>query len=105
MYYLYPLLLFLYVTTYFLKANMTTINLEQHGIEVSNILRNPSPGKCYEQALSLEAGSAISSKGALIAISGHKTGRSPSDKRVVGHEDVYDDIWWGDVNIDVDDRS
>ena len=81
---------------------MTTINLEQLGIKVDNILRNPSAGKCYEQALSLEAGTAISSKGALIAISGHKTGRSPADKRVVGHEDVYDDIWWGDVNIDVD---
>jgi phosphoenolpyruvate carboxykinase (ATP) len=81
---------------------MTTINLEPHGITVNNILRNPSPGKCYEQALSKEAGSAISSRGALIAISGHKTGRSPNDKRVVNHEDVNDDVWWGDVNVSVE---
>lgn len=83
---------------------MTTINIEQHGINVRNIFRNPSSGQCYEQALSREAGSAISSKGALIAISGHKTGRSPTDKRVVGHEDINDDVWWGDVNVSVDDH-
>jgi phosphoenolpyruvate carboxykinase (ATP) len=81
---------------------MATFSLEPHGITVTDILRNPSPGKCYEQALGQEAGSAISSKGALIAMSGHKTGRSPSDKRVVGHEDVMDDVWWGDVNVGVE---
>jgi len=81
---------------------MATFSLEPHGINVTDILRNPSPGKCYEQALSQEAGSAISAQGALIAMSGHKTGRSPSDKRVVEHEDVMDDVWWGDVNVSVE---
>jgi phosphoenolpyruvate carboxykinase (ATP) len=84
---------------------MSTINIKQHGINVNNILRNPSPGKCYEQALNRETGSAISSTGALIALSGHKTGRSPGDKRIVNHADVYDDIWWGDVNLSLDEHE
>lgn len=81
---------------------MSNFSLEQHGITVSTILRNPSPAECYEQALSREPGTAISASGALIALSGHKTGRSPSDKRVVSHDDINDDVWWGDVNVSVE---
>lgn len=45
-----------------------------------------------------ETGSAITSSGALSAYSGAKTGRSPSDKRVVKEESSEKDIWWGPVN-------
>ena len=37
--------------------------------------------------------------GAMVAISGAKTGRSPKDKRIVDHPTSRDNIWWGDVNI------
>ncbi len=53
----------------------------------------------YEEGLRREKGTAISSTGALIAYSGAKTGRSPSDKRVVGNAASENDIWWGPVNI------
>src|SRR5690606_31566797 len=50
-------------------------------------------------------GGAISSSGALIAMSGVKTGRSPKDKRIVDHPDSTGDIWWGPVNIRMDERT
>ncbi len=37
-----------------------------------------------------------------VDLSGAKTGRSPTDKRVVKHSDSSDDVWWGPVNIGLD---
>ncbi len=79
-----------------------TFSLKQHGITVANIIRNASPAELYELALRNEHGSAIASTGALIAMSGSKTGRSPSDKRIVDETSTTDDIWWGPVNIKLD---
>jgi phosphoenolpyruvate carboxykinase (ATP) len=82
----------------------TTFSLEQHGITVENVLRNPPPAFLYEQALLRERGTAISSTGALIALSGKKTGRSPKDKRVMLGTETNDDVWWGPVNIALDEH-
>ncbi len=82
----------------------STISLEKHGIQVDTIIRNPAPARLYEEALQFETGSAISSAGALIAMSGKKTGRSPSDKRIVDHADSRDDIWWGSVNVKLEEH-
>ena len=83
---------------------MTHFSLEDHGITVANVLRNPSPARLYEEAIRYEQGSAVSDTGALIALSGEKTGRSPKDKRIVQHQEVLDDVWWGDVNIAMQDE-
>ena len=83
---------------------MSTFNLEAHGITVENIIRNPTPARCYEQALAREAGTANSSDGSLIALSGHKTGRSPTDKGIVQHDDIIDDVCCGDVNFSLEDQ-
>lgn len=40
----------------------------------------------------------------LQNFSGKKTGRSPRDKRIVYEETSKDDIWWGSVNIKMDQR-
>ncbi|MGF1508265.1 MAG: phosphoenolpyruvate carboxykinase (ATP) [Myxococcota bacterium] len=74
-------------------------SLEQHGITVTNVIRNAPPSVLYEQALTREKGTAISATGALIAMSGTKTGRSPKDKRVVEGSMTKDEVWWGPVNI------
>jgi phosphoenolpyruvate carboxykinase (ATP) len=66
--------------------------LEQHNIEVTNILRNASPPILYEEALAYEPEAAISDVGALMVRSGEKTGRSPIDKRIVEHPDSKDNI-------------
>jgi len=80
-------------------------SLDKQGISVAEIYRNPSPAFLYEAALRFEKGSTISSTGALIAYSGKKTGRSPTDKRVVDEPEVRDDVWWGTVNIKLDPQS
>jgi phosphoenolpyruvate carboxykinase (ATP) len=80
-------------------------SLENHGISIAEIHRNASPAFLYEAALRFEKGSTISSTGALIAYSGKKTGRSPTDKRVVDEPAVRDDVWWGNVNIKLDPHS
>ncbi|MFO0547836.1 MAG: phosphoenolpyruvate carboxykinase (ATP) [Polyangiaceae bacterium] len=76
-----------------------SFSLAKHGITVTEILRNASPARLYEIALQRESGSAITSSGALVALSGAKTGRSPKDKRIMEHPDSEKDIWWGPVNI------
>lgn len=78
------------------------LSLEQYGINVADVIRNAPPARLYEMALAWDKGAAISESGALIALSGDKTGRSPKDKRIVRNAESEKDIWWGDVNIPVD---
>lgn len=66
--------------------------------------RNASPAQLYEDAIRNE-GAIISSSGALINFSGKKTGRSPKDKRIVYEETSRDNVWWGSVNIKLDERK
>ena len=82
-----------------------TFDLTQHGINVKQVIRNASAARLYEEALRHEPGTTISEKGALIAYSGEKTGRSPKDKRVVRHADSENDVWWGPVNFPLDEMT
>lgn len=75
------------------------------GIHIDTIIRNASVPELYEAALRYEQGSAISSTGALIAMSGEKTGRSPTDKRIIDEPETSGDIWWGKVNIKLDQHT
>lgn len=77
-------------------------SLEYLGIQVDQIVRNAGPAVLYAEALRHEPGSTIASSGALIAMSGEKTGRSPTDKRIIDEPESTDDIWWGPVNIKLD---
>ncbi|MDQ3037235.1 MAG: phosphoenolpyruvate carboxykinase (ATP) [Myxococcota bacterium] len=77
-------------------------SLAKYDITVKQIIRNAPPAQLYELALRNEAGTAISSTGALIAMSGEKTGRSPKDKRIVDEPGSNGNVWWGDVNIKLD---
>ena len=83
----------------------TPFSLEAHGITVRKIIRNATPAVLYEAGLRNELGTAITSTGALVALSGEKTGRSPLDKRIVDESTSHDDIWWGPVNIKLDSHS
>ena len=47
----------------------------------------------------------MSDSGALIVSSSEKTVRSPKDKRIVTTPEFIDDIWWGDVNIGIDEDT
>lgn len=85
-------------------ATDTDFSLANYGIQVKTIYRNAPPGQLYELGLKNEKGTAISSSGALMAFSGEKTGRSPKDKRIVDEPRSRDHIWWGDINIKLDEH-
>lgn len=77
------------------------LDLGQHGITVKEILRNPAPARLYEDGIIREQ-AAITASGALSTSSGEKTGRSPKDKRIVEHPDSKDNIWWGNINMKIE---
>ncbi|MBI5853257.1 MAG: phosphoenolpyruvate carboxykinase (ATP) [Planctomycetes bacterium] len=83
---------------------MSTFDLGSHGIRTKNVLRNAAPALLYEQAI-LRGEGRVASSGALMAFSGEKTGRSPKDKRVVDEKSTTGDIWWGNVNIKLSEKS
>ncbi|MDX1739930.1 MAG: phosphoenolpyruvate carboxykinase (ATP) [Rhodothermales bacterium] len=80
-------------------------SLEKYEIHVDNVIRNAAPSQLYEEAIQNDTRSAISNSGALITYSGRKTGRSPADKRIVAEPDSENDIWWGNINIKLDEHT
>ncbi|HET6879390.1 MAG TPA: phosphoenolpyruvate carboxykinase (ATP) [Pirellulales bacterium] len=79
-------------------------DLSQYGIFTAEVWRNAPPARIYEVAVTDDR-CAISATGALMARSGSKTGRSPKDKRIVDHPHSSTDVWWGDVNIKLDEAT
>ncbi|RUP17643.1 phosphoenolpyruvate carboxykinase [ATP], partial [Jimgerdemannia flammicorona] len=91
------------------NTSHTRVEEELHevaGIDYDRVIikRNPSVPVLYEEALTHEMGTVISSAGALCSYSGKKTGRSPKDKRIVEEESSGNDIWWGPVNTKISER-
>ena len=87
------------------KVMSETFNLLKYGINNKETIRNASPAQLYQLAIHYENGAAISDVGALILESGTKTGRSPKDKRIIERSESVNDIWWGSVNIKMDERT
>ncbi len=81
-----------------------SLDLKPWGITVKDIVRNATPARLYEHAI-LGHDAVIASSGALATRSGDKTGRSPKDKRIVEAPETADDVWWGDINIRLTERS
>lgn len=80
-------------------------NLSQYEINPKEVIRNASPAKLYALALKYEHEAEITSTGALALKSGIKTGRSPKDKRIIERPESVNDIWWGNVNIKMDEHT
>ncbi|PQJ36031.1 phosphoenolpyruvate carboxykinase (ATP) [Salinibacter sp. 10B] len=84
---------------------MPTLDLSEYGINAETVLRNANPARLYEEAVRLDPTAAITDSGALTIRSGKKTGRSPADKRIVRNPESEDDIWWGPINMGIDDHT
>ncbi|MCL4141857.1 UNVERIFIED_CONTAM: hypothetical protein GTU68_010731 [Idotea baltica] len=76
----------------------------QKGIFPSDVLRNADPARLYQEAILYDNGE-ITQTGGLASLSGEKTGRSPKDKRIVEQPSIKQDVWWGDVNRSLTERS
>ncbi len=80
-------------------------DLSQYGIiKAQHVLRNAIPAQLYEEAI-LHGDAEIMNSGAIAASSGVKTGRSPKDKRIVQNSPSQEDVWWGDVNIPLEEST
>ncbi|WWD19609.1 phosphoenolpyruvate carboxykinase (ATP) [Kwoniella shandongensis] len=88
----------------FLGKEMKYFSQAGFDLDRIHIKRNAPIASLYEDAV-LNEGAVISSSGALINFSGKKTGRSPKDKRIVYEESSKDDVWWGPVNIKMDEHT
>lgn len=86
-------------------VSVNDFNLQSVGLTAETVLRNLSPAELYEEAIRHEPGTSIADSGALIAYSGDKTGRSPKDKRVVKSPATENDIWWGPINIPIEEKT
>lgn len=78
--------------------------LGRYGLNAGEVVRNATPPRLYEHAIRM-GDAVIAENGALATRSGDKTGRSPKDKRIVDDPDSSKDVWWGTVNIKLDERS
>ena len=81
-----------------------SLDLSPFGITVREVIRNATTARLYEFAI-IDHDAVIAFSGALATRSGDKTGRSPKDKRIVESTDTTNDIWWGDVNIRLTEKS
>ncbi len=84
---------------------MLATSLDKYGLRNKKILRNAPAAVLYEEAIKYEPGTMIANSGALVAMSGEKTGRSPKDKRVVRHADSEEHVWWGNINMEVTEHT
>ena len=71
---------------------------------IEGVLRNADPAKLYEEAILYDKAQ-VTQSGGLASFSGNKTGRSPKDKRIVMQDSIKDDVWWGDVNMPLEESS
>jgi len=84
---------------------LPTEQMAKYGVYCPFAYRNLSEAEILEQsvlrrpACPFTRTTVISHTGALCAWSGEKTGRSPTDKRIVKDEITELDVDWGDVNM------
>ncbi len=61
-----------------IRADIDHVDVDVYGIHTNRLFRNAAIPILYEQALARETGSALTSTGALVTSSGHKTGNYSS---------------------------
>ena len=71
----------------------TAVHKSDFASKVVEVIHNSTPAEYYEHTLK-EYNTKISSRGALVAYSGMKTGRSPNDRRIVKSFQYESDLWY-----------
>lgn len=83
-----------------------SLDLSPYGIFPKvEVIRNAPVSYLYANAIKYEVGAEITNTGALALRSGEKTGRSPKDKRIIDRPESTNDIWWGKINIKMDEHT
>lgn len=66
-------------------------------IGIDRLRTNLSTAELVELALAAGEGR-LAANGALVCMTGDRTGRSPKDKLLEDTQDIHDQVWWGNVN-------
>jgi phosphoenolpyruvate carboxykinase (ATP) len=66
----------------------------------NRVLLNASSAELVERAIANGEGQ-FASNGALVCLTGDRTGRSPKDKHLEDVSDIHSKIWWGKVNTPI----
>jgi len=74
--------------------------LDRLDLSPHRVLRNAHPAELVERALALGEGR-LADNGALVCMTGDRTGRSPKDKFLEDSTAIHDKIWWGKVNMPI----
>jgi phosphoenolpyruvate carboxykinase (ATP) len=72
--------------------------LELLNLNDARTITNAPAAELIERALAAGEGR-LAANGALVCMTGDRTGRSPSDKLLEDTPEIHDSIWWGKVNI------
>jgi phosphoenolpyruvate carboxykinase (ATP) len=82
------------------EANVKShYGLEHHGLKnVGRVFWNSPTPVLYEEIVRRREGM-IAHLGPVVVRTGHYTGRSPNDKRIVREKSSQDKIWWSPVNV------
>lgn len=77
-----------------LGQHNAAFGLKKSGFDTTGTVRyNYTPAELYEEALK-NGEARLTDKGALVALTGHHTGRSAQDKFVVRDSETDGQIWW-----------
>jgi phosphoenolpyruvate carboxykinase (ATP) len=80
------------------SAERKVVDLRAHGlINPGPVHAHLSSAALVEHALQRGEGT-LTARGALVATTGERTGRSPQDRFIVAESTSRDQIWWGPVN-------
>jgi phosphoenolpyruvate carboxykinase (ATP) len=75
-----------------MRKTLTDLNLS-----AERVVSNASTAELIERAIANGEGR-LASNGALVCMTGDRTGRSPKDKYLEDEPEVHADIWWGKIN-------
>ena len=84
--------------------NSSNISLDNYGIFESKINYNLPVSDLYKISISNKLGR-LTDKGALAINTGKFTGRSPKDRYIVKDNITEEKVWWGDINIPIEESS
>ncbi len=79
---------------------MSASALSRLDLSPNRTSRNLSSAELVERAIVAGEGR-LASNGALVCLTGDRTGRSPKDKHLEDVPAIHDKIWWGKVNTPV----
>jgi phosphoenolpyruvate carboxykinase (ATP) len=82
------------------RESMSASILAKLDLSAHRVVKNASSAELVERAIAAGEGQ-LAENGALVCLTGDRTGRSPKDKHLEDVPAIHDKIWWGKVNTAV----